>query len=311
MSTENYEQKMLELIKQNMPQEKEAVEENINNVENENIEIEESQQESNGDVDESNIESENQKKEVNLDKELSGLPKELVEAVKTFKDPEDREKAIKIAKEQRAREDRLHLQLGNTKKELENISGLLQNLEKNPAETFKALAKRVNFDLKQAVDEPVYEDELYLTPEEQIKRETQRIRNDSYQLFKQEINQRDAREALASFLDSNKFDESFIFENQNDFINLTNKELEKNDKNYISIKDRIKAMETAYYKLERLQPDFEDRIKAKIIKEMNEQKKEKFDEAKKQQRISKPLANGNKPMTYEESQMALIRKYMG
>jgi hypothetical protein len=312
MSTENYEQEMLNLIKQNMPQEQDTVEENIDNVENENIEIgEKSQQENNNNVDENKTESENQKQEINLNKELSGLPKELVEAVKAIKDPEDREKAIKIVKEQRVREDRLHLQLGNTKKDLENVSGLLKNLEKNPTETFKALAKRVNFDLKQAVDEPVYEDELYLTPEEQIKRETQKIQNDSYLLFKQEINQRDAREALENFLDSGNFDENFIFENQNDFITLTNKELEKIDKNYISIKDRIKAMENAYKKIEKLQPDYEDKIKAKILREINEQKKEKFDEAKKQQRISKPLANGNKPMTYEEEQMAIIRKYMG
>ena len=119
-------------------------------------------------------ESESQN-EVNIDKELSGLPKELVETVKTFKDPEDRAKAIKIAKEQRAREDRLHLQLGNTKKELDNVSGLLQKIETNPAETFKALAKRVNFDLRQAVDEPVQDD--YLTPEELINKRAKDIQH--------------------------------------------------------------------------------------------------------------------------------------
>ena len=71
-----------------------------------------------------------------------------------------------------------------------------------------------------------------------------------------------------------------------------------------------KALETAYKKLEILQPDYEDKMKAKILKEINEQKKEKFDEAKRQQKISKPVANANKPTTYEESQKALIRKFL-
>ena len=122
---DDYKNEMLDLIKQNSEiQEPEAVEETENEtVETGNIE-ETSQNEET-----ENLEGDNQEKEVDIDKQLSGLPKELVEAVKTFKDPEDREKAIKIAKEQRAREDRLHLQLGNTKKELENISGLLKSTE--------------------------------------------------------------------------------------------------------------------------------------------------------------------------------------
>ena len=150
---DDYKNEMLDLIKQNIDsQEQEAVEEDNN----EQVEIKNIQEETPKEEETENNESKSQEEvktdnEVNIDKELSGLPKELVEAVKTFKDPEDRVKAIKIAKEQRAREDRLHLQLGNTKKELDNVSGLLKNLESNPAETFKALAKRVNFDLKLAV----------------------------------------------------------------------------------------------------------------------------------------------------------------
>ena len=255
-------------------------------------------------------ESESQN-EVNIDKELSGLPKELVEAVKTFKDPEDRAKAIKIAKEQRAREDRLHLQLGNTKKELENVSGLLKNLESNPAETFKALAKRVNFDLKQVVDEAVYEDELYLTPEEQIKREAKNIQQNSYQLLQNEVNKRESKELLAEFLEDTSHSEDLIVEHQQEFINFYNQELVKNGvQDYYPLKTRRKALETAYKKIEILQPDYENKIREKILKELNEQKKEKFEDAKKQQRISKPVANASKPMTYEEEQRALIRKYL-
>ena len=298
---DDYKNEMLDLIKQNSEiQEPEAVEETENEiVETENTEETE------------NLEGENQEKEVDIDKQLSGLPKELVEAVKTFKDPEDREKAIRIAKEQRAREDRLHLQLGNTKKELENVSGLLKNLESNPAETFKALAKRVNFDLKQVVDEAVYEDELYLTPEEQIKREAKNIQQNSYQLLQNEVNKRESKELLAEFLEDTSHSEDLIVEHQQEFINFYNQELVKNGvQDYYPLKTRRKALETAYKKIEILQPDYENKIREKILKELNEQKKEKFEDAKKQQRISKPVANASKPMTYEEEQRALIRKYL-
>ena len=298
---DDYKNEMLDLIKQNSEiQEPEAVEETENEiVETENIEETE------------NLEGDNQEKEVDIDKQLSGLPKELVEAVKTFKDPEDREKAIRIAKEQRAREDRLHLQLGNTKKELENVSGLLKNLESNPAETFKALAKRVNFDLKQVVDEAVYEDELYLTPEEQIKREAKNIQQNSYQLLQNEVNKRESKELLAEFLEDTSHSEDLIVEHQQEFINFYNQELVKNGvQDYYPLKTRRKALETAYRKIEILQPDYENKIREKILKELNEQKKEKFEDAKKQQRISKPVANASKPMTYEEEQRALIRKYL-
>lgn len=298
---DDYKNEMLDLIKQNSEiQEPEAVEETENEiVETENIEETE------------NLEGDNQEKEVDIDKQLSGLPKELVEAVKTFKDPEDREKAIRIAKEQRAREDRLHLQLGNTKKELENVSGLLKNLESNPAETFKALAKRVNFDLKQVVDEAVYEDELYLTPEEQIKREAKNIQQNSYQLLQNEVNKRESKELLAEFLEDTSHSEDLIVEHQQEFINFYNQELVKNGvQDYYPLKTRRKALETAYKKIEILQPDYENKIREKILKELNEQKKEKFEDAKKQQRISKPVANASKPMTYEEEQRALIRKYL-
>lgn len=307
---ENYQNEMLDLIKQNTDfQEQEAVEE----VENESVETENIEEKEETPIEEEteNKESESQNQDnIDIEKQLSGLPKELVDAVRTIKDPEDREKAIKIAKEQRAREDRLHLQLGNTKKELDNISGLLKNLENNPAETFKALAKRVNFDLKQVVDEPVYEDELYLTPEEQIKRESKNIQQNSYQLLQQEVNKREAKELLADFLENPTHNEELIVKYQQDFVNIYNQELAKNgNQEYYPLKLRKKALETAYSRIERFQPDYEEKVKAKILKEINEQKKEKFDEAKRQQKISKPVSNGNKPMTYQEEQLALIRKY--
>ena len=303
----DYQKEMLDLIKQNTEnQEAQPVDQSDNEI----VEIENIEETSNNEETQ-NLESDNQEKEVDIDKQLSGLPKELVEAVKTFKDPEDREKAIKIAKEQRAREDRLHLQLGNTKKELDNVSGLLKNLESNPAETFKALAKRVNFDLKQAVDEAVYDDELYLTPEEQIKREAKNIQQNSYQLLQNEVNKRESKELLAEFLEDTSHSEDLIVQHQQEFINFYNQELIKNGvQDYYPLKTRKKALETAYKKIEILQPDYESKLREKILKEVNEQKKEKFEDAKKQQRISKPVSNANKTMTYEEEQKALIRKYL-
>lgn len=303
----DYQKEMLDLIKQNT-ENQEALP--VDQSDNEIVEIENIEETSNNEETQ-NLESDNQEKEVDIDKQLSGLPKELVEAVKTFKDPEDREKAIKIAKEQRAREDRLHLQLGNTKKELDNVSGLLKNLESNPAETFKALAKRVNFDLKQAVDEAVYDDELYLTPEEQIKREAKNIQQNSYQLLQNEVNKRESKELLAEFLEDTSHSEDLIVQHQQEFINFYNQELIKNGvQDYYPLKTRKKALETAYKKIEILQPDYESKLREKILKEVNEQKKEKFEDAKKQQRISKPVSNANKTMTYEEEQKALIRKYL-
>lgn len=254
-------------------------------------------------------ESESQN-EVNIDKELSGLPKELVEAVKTFKDPEDRAKAIKIAKEQRAREDRLHLQLGNTKKELENVSGLLQRIETNPAETFKALAKRVNFDLRQAVDEPVQDD--YLTPEELINKRAKDIQQQTYLTYQQELNQREAKELLADFLED-KPDDTLIYENQSVFVSFFNENITKKQQelgeSYIPKKFKMQAMKDAYEKLERLQPDYETKIKAKIKKELEETSKAKFEEAKKQQKISKPIANSNKSLTTSELIYQMVKDF--
>ena len=127
---------------------------------------------------ETEIENQSQN-EVNLDKELSGLPKELVEIVKTMQNPDDRAKTIKIAKEQRAREDRLHLENGNLKKENNNVSNWLKNLEKNPAETIKNLAKELNVDLT-SLNETVYGDE-YLTPEELSKKQIEDIQKEANQ----------------------------------------------------------------------------------------------------------------------------------
>ena len=256
------------------------------------------------------IETKSENQEINnLDKELSGFPKELIEAVKTIKDPEDREKTIKIAKEQRAREDRLSLQLGNTKKELNNVSGLLQYLQTKPAETFKALAKQVNFNLKDAVeiDDNTVQDELYLTPEELINKKTAEIQQNTHKFLQEEVNRREISEVLADFFQDENYKEDLILENRESFNGLFNQELAKeiNKKNldsrdYIPRAVRLEAMKNAYSRLERLQPDYESVIEAKIRQKIEKEKKDKFDEAKKQQKFSKPVANSNYSETFDQ-----------
>lgn len=303
--SDKFDTEMMEDIRQHLTQEEKPVEE-------EAVQEEETQETPQEEETENTLESENQKEDINIDKELSGLPKELVEAVKGFKDPDDRAKAIKLAKEQRAREDRLHLELGNTKKELKNISGLLDSIETNPAETFKALAQRVNFDLNKIVQNPVQqEDELYLTPEELLDRKTKNIEQNSYKLIQEEVNRRESIELLDELLSDSNYNEDFIAENQAEFIQIYNRELTKDgNKNYYTRKARLDAMKNAYSKLERLDPEFETKLRAKILKESEQSKKSKFDEAKRQQKIAKPVSNSNKPLTYDEELRLEVRKFM-
>lgn len=298
----NFDQELMNTIREHLPQEQE---------DNIVVEVDENQNDQTPKENELESNESINEPQIDLDKELSGLPKELVETVKAFKDPEDRAKAIKIAKEQRAREDRLHLQLGNTKKELENVSGLLQHLQTKPAETFKALAKQVNFDLKQAIDEPVQDD--YLTTEELIEQRTKNIEQNSYLNLQREVNSREAKELLADFLSEEPASEELIFNNQSIFVSFFNENIlklqQKLGDNYIPKKHRIDALKNAYQKLERLQPDYEEKIKLKLKQEIEEQNKNKFDEAKKQQKISKPIANSNKPLTYEDTIYNLVKEF--
>jgi len=187
---------------------------------------------------------------------------------------------------------------------------LLKRIETNPAETLKALAERVGFDINQLVNQNPVQDELYYTPEEMIDKKAQIIQQNSYKLLQDEVNKRESKELLAEFLEDTSHSEELIANYQQEFVNFYNYELQKNGiQDYYPQKIRKQALKTAYIKLERLQPDYEEKIRAKILNEVNGQKKEKFDEAKKQQKISKPVSNA-KPMTYEEEQKALIRKYL-
>jgi len=311
--SDKFNTEMLDIVQQHLQQEEKPVEANNeveNKIQNETEkEFQENQESLQKDVKTDELEN---KEEVNLDKELSGLPKDLIEEVKSFKDPEDKAKAIKIAKEQRAREDRLHLELGKTKKELKNVSKLFEGIQTNPAETFKALAREVKFDLTQALEEPVQaQDDLYLTPEELIERKTKDIQQNLYKSNQEQINLIDTQELLEDFLSNNDYSEDFIAENQSEFVAFYNKELTKDGlKNYYSRKSRMEAMKNAYSKLERLQPDYENKLRIKLQQELEEDKKNKFDEAKRQQKISKSVSNINKSLSYDDKLLAIIKDYI-
>lgn len=298
--TDNFKNEIIQNIENYTQQinNKEVVEEDIEQkeVENENTQ------------EETEIEKQNQN-EVNLDKELSGLPKELVELVKTIKDPEDREKTIKLAKQQRAREDRLHLENGNLKKERDNVGNLLKNLETNPAETIKHLAKELNLDLA-SLSEPVYDDN-YLSPEELSQKQFQDLYKKSKQSIQEEINQREANELLEELFSTDEYNQDFILDNQPSFVKYYNQELEKNGvKSYYSKKSRFEAMKVAANKINRLDPDYDTKIEVRIRQKIENERKDKFDEAKKQQKISKPVANSNKSLTWEESTRELVQQYL-
>lgn len=280
----------------------------INNEEVVEQDIEQKEVENENTQEETKIEKQNQN-EVNLDKELSGLPKELVELVKTIKDPEDREKTIKLAKQQRAREDRLHLENGNLKKERDNVGNLLKNLETNPAETIKHLAKELNLDLA-SLSEPVYDDN-YLSPEELSQKQIQDIYTKSKQSIQEEINQREANELLEELFSTDEYNQDFILDNQPSFVKYYNQELEKNGvKSYYSKKSRFEAMKVAANKINRLDPDYDTKIEVRIRQKIENERKDKFDEAKKQQKISKPVSNSNESLNWEQSTRELVQQYL-
>jgi hypothetical protein len=300
--TDNFEKEFKENIA-NYTQQQNNTEEVVEEV------VEQKETEENTAQEETEIEKQSQN-EVNLDKELSGLPKDLVAIVKTMQNPDDRAKAIKLAKEQRAREDRLHLENGNLKKERDNVSNLLKNLETNPAETIKHLAKELNFDLT-SLNEPVYDDNNYLSPEELSKKQIQDIEKKSKQSIQEEINQREANELLEELFSIDEYNQDFIFENQPAFIQYYNQELQKNGvKQYYSKKSRLEAMKVAANKINRLDPDYDTKIEAKIRQQIDNEKKSKFDEAKKQQKISKPLNNSDKILTWEEQLKEDVKQYI-
>lgn len=306
MTDNNFQKELAEQINNYTKQQEEQQEEQENIVE-EVLEETAEQETEKTTEEETEIEKQNQN-EVNIDKELSGLPKELVELVKSIKNPEDREKTIKLAKQQRAREDRLHLENGNLKKDRDNVSNLLKNLEANPTETIKHLAKEFNLDLA-SLNETVYDD--YTSPEELTQKQIQDIQQKSKQSIQEEINQRESNELLEELFSNDEYNQDLILDNQIAFIKYYNQELEKNGiKSYYSKKTRLEAMKIAANKINRLDPDYDSKMEAKIRQQIENDKKNKFDEAKKQQKISKPVANFNKSLNWEQSTRELIQQFL-
>ena len=112
-------------------------------------------------------------------------------------------------------------------------------------------------------------------------------------------------------MSSDEYKEDFIYENQAAFFQYYNQELQKNGpKEYYSKKSRLAAMKVAANKIDRLDSDYPIKMEAEIRKKINNERKETFDEAKKQQKISKPVANSNKSLNWEQSTRELVQQYL-
>ena len=103
-----------------------------------------------------------------LDRKLSGYTKEFKDLVKSEIDPVKREQLFRAVKTARAREDKLNLELGTTKKEIANYKDFGDLLRTDPKLAIKNLAKRLNLDINSLVEKAVPESDEYdyRTPEE-------------------------------------------------------------------------------------------------------------------------------------------------
>ncbi len=172
-----------EPVKEVEPQEEEEKEpENIED-EDEEVEAEDEAEE------EKEITETEEEKNFDLERKLSGQPKEFKELVKSVADPDLQTKILEAGKISRAREDRLSLELGNLKKEYSNATDVLKNLQKNPVETLKDLAKVLKVDINALADKAVVdEDDDYRTPNERKKdQEFEDIKNEVASFKKEKI----------------------------------------------------------------------------------------------------------------------------
>ena len=144
-----------------------------------------------------------------------------------------------------------------------------------------------------------------------MKKQIQDIEKKSKQSIQEQINQREANELLEELFSTDEYNQDFIFENQPAFIQYYNQELQKNGvKQYYSKKSRLEAMKVAANKINRFHFDYETKMEAKFRQQIENENKNKFDEAKKQQKISKPLNNSNKILTWEEQLDLNVKQYL-
>lgn len=213
-----------------------------------------------------------------LKRELSGLTSDQIELVKSIKDQEDRQKAIELAKKQRADKDRLHLELGNLKRELSLIQQERQNA------------------IKQQEPE---EDEEYLTETEKRLRQHIKLLENQYQSKVQA----EYQEIIDEFQANNPDVQNYLGE-MDGFIRYLNT-MKGSPKTAKAANERL--MEA--YKMAKAYkaPEIESELES--LKKENEERQAKIEEAKKLKKFTRNSSAPAKLMTPEEKTRELINKF--
>lgn len=215
-----------------------------------------------------------------LKRELSGLPNEQIELVKSITSKEDRQKAIELAKKQRADKDRLHLELGNTKKELERMNNFLQQLEN----------QRQN-GVSQKVDENFPEDD-YLTEQERILKNKLIQLENQVKLGEQKKIEAENYEIISEF----SADKPDFAELEAD-IALAVDILNKKKGNPYTVKARRERLEEAYKLAKSL--NYADKTESELerLRQQEELRKQKIEEAKKLKKFSRNSSSAPSNLT--------------
>lgn len=215
-----------------------------------------------------------------LKRELSGLPSEQIELVKSITNKEDRQKAIELAKKQRADKDRLHLELGNTKKELERMNSFLQQIE--------------NQKLSQESNDILPEDS-YLTEQERL------LKNKIIQLENQVKLGEQQRLNAENFEIISQFKESKPdFEELEQDIGLAIDILNRKKGIAYTTKARQDRLEEAYKLAKSL--NYSDKTEAELerLKQQEELRKQKIEESKKLKKFSRNSPSVPQKLTPDE-----------
>lgn len=215
-----------------------------------------------------------------LKRELSGLPSEQIELVKSITNKEDRQKAIELAKKQRADKDRLHLELGNTKKELERMNSFLQQIE--------------NQKLSQESNDVLPEDS-YLTDQERL------LKNKIVQLENQVKLGEQQRLNAENFEIISQFKESKPdFEELEQDIGLAIDILNRKKGIAYTIKARQDRLEEAYKLAKSL--NYSDKTESELerLKQQEELRRQRIEESKKLKKFSRNSPSVPQKLTPDE-----------
>ena len=218
-----------------------------------------------------------------LKRELSGLPNDQIELVKSINSKEDRQKAIELAKRQRADKDRLYLELGNTKKELERMNGFLQTIE-----------NQRQSGVSQGVDERLPEDD-YLTEQERI------LKTKIIQLENQVKRGDQDRTAAENYEIISEFSaDKPDFVNLEQDIALAVDILNKKKGVAITIKSRKERLDEAYKLAKSLNNADKTEVELERFRQQEQLRKQKIEESKRLKRFSK--TDSSAPLNLTPSQ---------